>query len=87
MVLYACPNGLSVNRLGVSVSRKVGGAVVRNRIKRRIKESFRHAPPAKIGHDLVVVVRVAAGLLSQAQAYKELNRSLNQLLKKQGLWT
>ena len=62
LVVYALPQesggGL---RLGMSVSRRLGNAVVRNRWKRHLRESFRlvqHAFPA--GHDLVVVVR--AGL-------------------------
>ncbi|MEZ6192726.1 MAG: ribonuclease P protein component [Phycisphaerales bacterium] len=51
-------NGLDYNRLGLSVPRRVGGAVVRVRIKRRLREAFRlgqHDVPA--GYDLVVVVR------------------------------
>jgi ribonuclease P protein component len=56
--LYALPNELGHPRLGMSVSRKVGTAVRRNRIRRRIRESFRllqHDLPQ--GYDLVVVVR------------------------------
>lgn len=51
-------NGLGFNRLGLSVSRRVGHAVKRNRIKRRLREAFRlsqHEPP--LGYDLVIVVR------------------------------
>ncbi len=52
------PNHLPHSRLGMAVSRKVGNAVVRNRIRRRIRESFRllqHDLPA--GYDLVVIAR------------------------------
>jgi ribonuclease P protein component len=58
LTVYALPNELSHPRLGMSVSRKVGTAVRRNRIRRLIRESFRllqHDLPQ--GYDLVVVVR------------------------------
>ena len=52
------PNGLSYNRLGLSTSRRVGNAVTRQLIKRRLREAFRlsqHEQPK--GYDLVVTVR------------------------------
>lgn len=58
LVLWSLPNGLGHSRLGLSVPRHVGGAVARNRIKRRLRESFRlaHAdlPP---GYDFVIAVQ------------------------------
>jgi ribonuclease P protein component len=58
LTVYAVPNRLSHPRLGMSVSRKVGTAVRRNRIRRLIRESFRllqHDLPQ--GYDVVVVIR------------------------------
>ncbi len=58
LTIYAIPNGLSHCRLGLSVSRKIGIAVRRNRIKRQLREAFRlmqHDVPK--GYDLVIVVR------------------------------
>ena len=58
LTIYALPNALVHCRLGLSVSRKVGIAVRRNRIKRQLRESFRlmqHDVPK--GYDLVIVVR------------------------------
>ena len=54
LVIKAVKNGLSVSRLGLSVSRKVGNAVVRNRWKRRIREAFRnHQVTLPVGIDFV----------------------------------
>lgn len=58
MVVYGLPNDGPVTRLGLSVSRKVGNAVVRNRWKRILRESFRlHAAQLPPQLDLVVVPR------------------------------
>jgi ribonuclease P protein component len=62
-------------RLGVTVSRKVGNAVVRNRVKRRIREWFRCDGRALVaGRDVVVIARSAAANLSGADASAELSR-------------
>ena len=58
LVLYVRPNGQRRNRLGVTVSTKLGGAVVRNRARRRLREVFRLAQPdLRTGYDVILVAR------------------------------
>jgi ribonuclease P protein component len=56
MTLFVSPNSLACTRLGIAATRKIGGAVVRNRAKRRVREIFRSATVPG-GLDLVVVAR------------------------------
>jgi ribonuclease P protein component len=58
LVVYSLPNDLKHCRLGLSVSRRLGTAVRRNRIKRMVREAFRlHDCQLPRGYDLVIVVR------------------------------
>ena len=58
LLLFGCPNELPYSRLGLSVSRKVGKAVVRNRWKRLIREAFRLTrEKLPQGLDLIVIPR------------------------------
>lgn len=57
-VLYSKKNNMPHNRLGLTVSVKLGGAVLRNRIKRRLKEVYRlNESSLKSSHDIVIVAR------------------------------
>ena len=58
LVIYTLKNNSDRNRLGISVSKKVGNSVVRHRLKRLIKESYRlHEKMFNSGLDIVVIAR------------------------------
>lgn len=61
MVLYARKNRTGINRVGITVSKKLGHAVVRNRTRRRLREVYRlHETRFQPGWDIVVVARTQA---------------------------
>jgi len=73
-------------RLGVSVGRKVGGAVERNRVKRLLREAFwATADELPDGHDFVVVARPDSAELASREGESGVERSLRELLEKAGL--
>ena len=89
LVVYCRRNGLGKNRIGYTVSAKLGNAVTRNRVRRRLREAYRlnetrFAP----GWDIVVVARSRAvhapfsalesALLSQAGELHLLKKDLNE---------
>ena len=75
LVIYARPNRGGRNRLGVTVSTKLGKAVVRNRVRRRLREIYRLSQPElKQGYDIVLVARtraVTASYPELAHAYRK----------------
>ncbi|MBI1817799.1 MAG: ribonuclease P protein component [Deltaproteobacteria bacterium] len=65
-----------VSRLGLTVSRKVGGAVIRNRVKRRVREWFRRQRLQLVqARDFVVIARPSAAILSAAEIAVELTQA------------
>ena len=82
-VLYSVPNDLPHPRLGITVSRKVGRAVTRFRLKRRIREIYRRwSERSRLpAFDLVVHVKPPAAQASFEQLRRELRGQLSSLLQ------
>ena len=76
LVLYAKPNRMALNRVGITVSKKLGHAVVRNRVRRRLREVYRLNEEKFLpGWDIVVVARsrcVSSDFASLEKAYLSL---------------
>ena len=82
LVMYVKENGLETNRIGVSVSKKVGNSIVRHRITRLIRESYRLQEDVfNSGLDMVVIARVSA----KDRSMKEIENALLHLGKLHGV--
>ena len=77
-VMYVKENGTNSNRIGISVSKKVGNSVIRHRVTRVIREVARlHWEEVRQGHDIVIVARNAA----KESDYHEFECAIMHLLK------
>ena len=89
LAIYCRRNGLGCNRIGLTVSAKLGHAVKRNRVRRRLREIYRlHEPMFRPGWDIVVVVRgpgLEAPYAKLEQSYLSLAEKLALLERKQTL--
>ena len=90
LVIYCRRNGSSENRIGYTVSSKLGHAVVRNRVRRRLREIYRlHEGQFRPGWDLVVVARsraVDAPYKKLEGAYLSLAGKLDLLRKEESVY-
>lgn len=82
MVLYWQKNRQGQSRLGITVSTKLGHAVVRNRVRRRFRELYRlHKPEMQPGFDVILVARGRA----VRSTYQQLDETYLRLLRQAGL--
>lgn len=78
LVMYVRENGTDRNRLGISVSKKVGNSIVRHRVTRLVRESYRlHEAVFNSGLDIVIVARASAASVG----YEEIESALLHLGK------
>ena len=73
LIMYVKENGTESNRIGISVSKKVGNSVVRHRVTRLVRESYRlHEAVFNSGLDIVIVARQNAATVG----YQEIEQAL-----------
>lgn len=76
------PNAQDLARFGFTVSRKVGGAVIRNQVKRRLKEIVRQDAGGIHGVDVVLIARPSAANADFHRMRDEVGRALHQIRKR-----
>ena len=81
LVFYFIKNDLGYTRVGYSISKKVGKAVTRNRIRRLIKENLKDIPDLKDGYDIIFIGRIP----SSESDYKEIGKSIRYFCRKSGV--
>ena len=76
--MYVSKNGLEINRVGISVSKRIGNSVVRHHLTRLIRESYRLSEEHfQSGFDIVIIARISA----REKKYSEVKNALVHLGK------
>ena len=83
IVMYVLKNGLTKNRLGISISKKVGNSVVRHHFARLVRENYRlNEGNYCIGCDIVIIARMP----SKKADFHMIGHSMKKLAKTHGIW-
>lgn len=78
LVIYYIKNNTKDLKIGISISKKVGKAVIRNRLRRLIKENLRNMNSIKTGYTIIFLSRIG----SQDINYNQMKGSIEHILKK-----
>ena len=82
LVMYILENGTCSNRLGISVSKKVGNSVIRHHITRLVREAYRlNENSYRTGYDIVVIARIPAKDIG----YHDVDNSLRRISGRHGI--